>query len=234
MARLPRPDLAGIPQHVVQRGNNRMPCFFDDDDRRRYGGMLREAASRYGCRIHAYVLMSNHVHLLVSPETAAGVARMMQELGRAYVSTFNARHRRSGTLWEGRYKSCLVDSETYLLRCYRYIELNPVRAAMVAAPSEHPWSSYHANAAGRDDPLVHPHAVYLALGPNVTERCVAYRALFNEAIGDEQLAEIRAYVQQQRALGNDRFQRLIETELGRCARVRPAHRPRRDAESMPE
>lgn len=124
-------------------------------------------------------------------------------------------------------KSCLVGSETYLLRCYRYIELNPVRAAMVAAPSEHPWSSYHANAGGRDDPLVHPHAVYLALGPNVTERCIAYRALFTEAIGDEQLAEIRAYMQQQRALGNDRLQRLIETELGRCARVRPAHRPRR-------
>ncbi|MGN6520653.1 MAG: hypothetical protein ACTHK2_14635 [Dokdonella sp.] len=119
-----------------------------------------------------------------------------------------------------------------MLRCYRYIELNPVRAAMVGSPAEHPWSSYRANAGGGDDPLIHPHSVYLGLGRNATERCAAYRALFAEAISDEQLAEIRAYAQPQRALGNDRFQRLIEAELGRCARVRPAHRPPRKPEPI--
>lgn len=226
MARLPRPDLADIPQHVVQRGNNRMPCFFDDDDRHRYLTLLREAMLRYQCVLHAYVLMSNHVHLLLSPASPGAVARTMQALGRMYVSTFNARHRRSGTLWEGRYKSCLVGSDAYLLRCYRYIELNPVRAAMVATPGEYPWSSYHANAVGKHDPAIHPHPSYLALGPDRTARCAAYAILFSEAIGEDQLAEIRVYIQQQRALGNNRFQAMIEAELGRCAHVRPAHRPR--------
>jgi putative transposase len=143
-----------------------------------------------------------------------------------YVSTFNVRHRRSGTLWEGRYKSCLVDTDVYLLRCYRYIELNPVRAAMVAAPSEHVWSSYRANADGFDDPLIRPHPAYLALGKDKAERCDVYRSLFAEALGPDELDEIRIYVQQQRALGSSRFQAMIEAELGRYAAVRPAHRPR--------
>ena len=234
MARLPRPDLADIPQHVVQRGNNRMPCFFDDDDRRRYLTALREASLRHRCSIHAYVLMSNHVHLLVSPAAVGAVASMMQSLGRMYVSTFNARHRRSGTLWEGRYKSCLVDSETYLLRCYRYIELNPVRAAMVFTPGDYRWSSYPANAEGADDPLIHPHPSYLALGAAPDERHRTYRQLVTETPSDDELAEIRVYMQQQRALGCNRFQAMIEAELGRCAHVRPAHRPRRSSPSTTE
>lgn len=225
MARLPRLDLPHIPQHVVQRGNNRMPCFFDDTDRLRYLTVLREASLRYDCVVHAYVLMSNHVHLLVTPSTAGVVSCLMQTLGRLYVSTFNARHRRSGTLWEGRYKSCLVGSESYVLRCYRYIELNPVRAAMVAAPEDHRWSSYHANAHGECNSLVRPHAAYLALGSSSEERLVNYRQLVAEALSEDDLHEIRAYMQQQRAFGNDRFQTMIEAELGRCARVRPAHRP---------
>jgi len=126
MPRLPRPDIAGIAQHVVQRGNDRMPCFLDDTDRRRYLTALREMSLRYGCDIHAYVLMSNHVHLLATPATVGAVSRMMQGVGRLYVAEFNARHRRTGTLWEGRYKSCLVGGERYVLACHRYIELNPI------------------------------------------------------------------------------------------------------------
>lgn len=226
MARLPRPDIEQIPQHIVQRGNNRSPCFIDDADRRRYLTALREALLRYGCALHAYVLMTNHVHLLATPAERGAIARVMQMLGRLYVFAFNARHQRTGTLWEGRYKSCLVDSETYLLQCYRYVELNPVRSRMVALPEEYSWSSYRANASGADDKLVTPHPVYLALGMDVADRQTAYRELVMDRLSNHQIGEIRAYLQQQRALGGAAFQLRVEAELGRCARIRPAHRPR--------
>lgn len=232
MPRLPRPDLADVPQHVVQRGNDRQPCFYVTDDYRRYLAGLRESAIRYGCSVHAYVLMTNHVHLLVTPSSAGAVSRMMQWLGRQYVGYINGRYRRTGTLWEGRYKSCLVDTERYLLTCYRYIELNPVRAAMVADPADYAWSSYRANAQALPDKVVVPHVEYLRLGTNVSERCVAYRQLFKEVLGDDRLAEIRAYVQQQRALGTPRFQREIEAMIGRCTSVRAAHRPRRNKDAF--
>jgi putative transposase len=231
MPRQPRPDLADVPQHVVQRGNDRQPCFFVGDDYRRYLAGLRESAIRYGCVVHAYVLMTNHVHLLVTPSSSGAVSRMMQWLGRQYVGYINGRYRRTGTLWEGRYKSCLVDTERYLLTCYRYIELNPVRAAMVADPGDYVWSSYRANAQLLPDLVVMPHAEYLRLGADAAERCVAYRELFKEALSADHLAEIRAYVQQQRVLGTPRFQREIEAMIGRCASVRPAHRPRHSSES---
>jgi len=158
---------------------------------------------------------------------------MMQTFARNYAGLFNGRHGRSGTLWEGRYKSCLVDSESYVLTCCRYIELNPVRAWMVGSPSEHPWSSYHANALGKPDPLVTPHAVMLALGHDPADRAAGYRALFAEVLTDEVVAEIRAYLQQQRALGTDRFRAQVEAKLKRFAGVRPAHRPKRQAEDVP-
>jgi putative transposase len=229
MARLPRPDLAGVPQHVVQRGNNRMPCFLDDADRQRYVQCLKEALTRYGCALHAYVLMSNHVHLLLTPAEAGAIPRMMQTFARNYAGLFNGRHGRTGTLWEGRYKSCLVDSESYVLTCYRYIELNPVRAWMIDDPAAHPWSSYGANALGRANPLITPHPAYLALGSDLAARMAAYRALFAEVLTAQTLAEIRQYLQQQRALGTDRFRARVEAELKRFAGVRPAHRPRKQA-----
>ena len=232
MPRQPRLDLADVPQHVVQRGNDRQPCFYVTDDYRRYLAGLRESAIRYGCSVHAYVLMTNHVHLLVTPSSAGAVSRMMQWLGRQYVGYINGRYRRTGTLWEGRYKSCLVDTERYLLTCYRYIELNPVRAAMVADPADYAWSSYRTNAQALPDKVVVPHAEYLRLGADASERCSAYRQLFEEVLGDARLAEIRAYVQQQRALGTIRFQREIEAMIGRCANVRAAHRPRRDKDAF--
>ena len=226
MARLPRPDIAGIAQHVVQRGNDRLPCFLDDVDCRLYLQALREMSMRYACAIHAYVLMTNHVHLLATPETVGAISRMMQGIGRLYVAGFNARHRRTGTLWEGRYKSCLVGGERYVLTCHRYIELNPVRAAMVAQPSEFAWSSHSANAHGCDDPTLQSHPDYQSLGASATDRQLAYRTLFDEVLSADDIGDIRAYIQQQRALGNDRFRAMVEQKLGRCASLGPAHRPR--------
>ena len=225
MSRQPRPNLAGIPQHVVQRGNDRQPCFFAEADYRRYLVNLREASLRHGCAVHAYVLMTNHVHLLVTPGTVGAVSRMMQTLGRHYVPYINSTYRRTGSLWEGRYKSCMVESESHLLTCYRYIELNPVRAAMVCGPDEYPWSSHHRNALGTDDPVLHPHPCYLSLATSDEQRRAVYLDLFREAIDPERITEIRAYLQQQRVLGTSRFQARIEAQLGRCTTVRAAHRP---------
>ncbi len=160
MPRPPRLDLPGVAQHVVQRGNDRHPCFFTADDYRRYLRDLNEIARRQGCAIHAYVLMTNHVHLLVTPPAAGHVSRMMQALGRRYVRHVNQTYHRTSTLWEGRYKACLVASDAHLLQCHRYIELNPLRAAMVADPRDYPWSSHRHNAFGQpsapDPPARHP------------------------------------------------------------------------------
>ena len=225
MARLPRFELAGVPQHVVQRGNNRLPCFLDDEDRQRYLQCLRQALLRFGCKLHAYVLMSNHVHLLLTPVEAGAVSRMMHTFARNYVGSFNGRHGRTGTLWEGRYKACLVDSERYFLACSRYIELNPVRAWMVAQPNEYPWSSYGANAEGRTDSLLTQHPEYLALGSGPAGRISAYRALFAEVLTDESVDEIRIHLAQQKVLGTDRFRSWVEVRTGRFATVRPVGRP---------
>ncbi len=227
MARLPRPDLAGIPQHIVQRGNNRMPCFLDDEDRQRYLQGLCEGLLRYRCSLHAYVLMSNHVHLLLTPMEAGAISRLMQTFGRNYAGLFNGRHGRTGTLWEGRYKSCLVGSERYVLTCYRYIELNPARAWMSDDPRRYVWSSCRAYAAGHLDPLITPHPAYLDLGSNAVDRQAAYDQLLTEVLPDETLADIRLYLQQQRALGTDRFREQVQAKLQRFAGVRPAHRPRK-------
>lgn len=226
MARLPRLDLPGIPQHIVQRGNNRLPCFLDDHDRRRYRQLLHEALLATDCALHAYVLMDNHVHLLATPRGAGQISQLMQKLGRQYVGQFNARHGRTGTLWEGRYKSCLVDRRGYLLRCYRYIDLNPVRARMTDDPSAFPWSSCAAHC-GAHDPLVTHHNVYMDLSKSTTERSIAYRSLLAEVLSEDALHEIRAYLQQQRALGRDDFKAMVEARTQRFAGIRPAHRPPR-------
>lgn len=229
MARLPRLDLPGVPQHIVQRGNNRLPCFLDDDDRRRYLTLLREALLPAGIRLHAYVLMDNHVHLLATPLVAGDIGRMMQRLGRQYVGLFNGRHRRTGTLWEGRYKACLVDSEHYVLACYRYIELNPVRARMTDDPAAWPWSSCAANLGLRPHSGLLPHPTWLALGSTAAERIAAYRRLLDEAIPDDMLADLRLYLQQQRAWGRDDFRAMVEARTRRFAGTRPACRPRKIA-----
>ncbi|WP_460831072.1 transposase [Lysobacter humi (ex Lee et al. 2017)] len=227
MARQPRLDLPGIPQHIVQRGNNRLPCFLDDGDRSRYRHLLRQALTATRCQLHAYVLMDNHVHLLITPPAMGAIGQLMQKLGRQYVGQFNARHRRTGTLWEGRYKSCLVDSTDYVLRCVRYIDLNPVRARITDDPTAFGWSSCAALCGMRADPLLTLHPAQRALGATEPERADAYRALLAEAISDEELASIRLYLQQQRAYGRDDFRAMVETKTQRFAGVRPAHRPAR-------
>jgi putative transposase len=231
MPRMPRFDLAYVPQHVIQRGHDGNACFIAPADYRCYLMQLLHASRRWDCAVHAYVLMPNHVHLLVTPHRVSALASMMQAVGRNYVSYFNAMYRRSGTLWEGRYKSCLIGAD-YVLICQRYIELNPVRAGLMGEPSSYAWSSYGCNALGFDDLVVVPHMEYAALGSYSEERMRAYRQLFTVDIEPQVLQEIRSYIQQQRALGSPVFQKWVESTLGRYARVRPAHRPRRDSKAI--
>jgi len=177
-----------------------------------------------GIGILTYVLMTNHVHLLVTPDDKMGVSRMMQYVGRYYVPYINHTYVRTGTLWEGRYKSSLIDSARYLLTCSRYIELNPVRAAMVSHPSEYVWSSYAANAEGKANPIVEPHELYTTLAATDKGRQRVYRGLFSAHIGDAELSEIRASWQTGTPLGSDRFREKIEEVL--CRKVGQSRRGR--------
>ena len=215
MARLPRLYLPGCAQHVIQRGNNREACFYDEADYKAYLSFLKDAAAKYSVAIHAFVLMSNHVHLLVTPSDEKGVGRMMQAQGRKYVQYFNFTYGRTGTLWEGRYKSTLVDSDSYLLTVYRYIELNPVRANMVAHASEYPWSSYQGNAVGKSVQLLTPHALYQKLGDSDEECQYAYRTLFRGRMAERDLTAIREATNRAWVLGSERFKSQFETETGR-------------------
>ena len=217
MARLPRFVISGQPQHIIVRGNNREPIFYQDEDYRFYLEKLIQACDRHECEIHAYVLMTNHVHLLLTPNTEPGIGSMIQMLGRYYVQYFNYVNQRTGTLWEGRYKATLVDSERYLLTCYRYIELNPVRAEMVNHPSDYPWSSYRFNSLGHSDPAVTPHPEYLQLGKTVEQRQQAYRALFKNRLTEKTLAEIRDASNKAWVLGSSQFKQKIEQRLNRRA-----------------
>lgn len=174
MARLPRLTLPGYPHHVIQRGNNRQPIVRNDADRRALLTLWAEYAAKFQVAVHAYVVMDNHFHLLVTPETADGLPQMMQAVGRRYVRHFNAAHGRTGTLWEGRYRSTLIDTERYLLACMAYIDLNPVRAGLVAAPADHPWSSHAHHIGLRHDSLITPHALVWALGNTPFAREAAY------------------------------------------------------------
>jgi putative transposase len=182
---------AGIPQHIVQRGNNRQACFASDEDIAAYANWLYEAALKYEVLIHAWVFMTNHVHLLVTPQVDLASSLMMQYIGRHYVRYFNYRYHRTGTLWEGRYHSNLVQQEFYLLACQRYIELNPVRANIVTAPADYMWSSYRSNALGLRSKLLTPHPVYLGLGNTKASRLLNYCALFGSSIDKELLLDIR-------------------------------------------
>jgi putative transposase len=191
MARAPRTILPGTALHIRQRGNNRMDCFHAADDRRRYLFLLQELAAHFDCQVHAYCLMTNHVHLLVTPLSAEACAGMMRELGRRYTCYFNRRYLRTGTLWEGRFRSCLVETARYVIACYRYIELNPVRPGMADEPATYPWSSHSANIGKRTDPLVTPHAQYLALGLEPQTRYRAYAELVREALQPSEITAIR-------------------------------------------
>jgi putative transposase len=232
MPRLPRYAAPGQPQHVIQRGNNKVAVFCDSLDQGVFTRHLYEAMHEHRCRIHAYVFMTNHVHLLVTPAASDGISRMMQTVGRRYVRYFNTRHRRTGTLWEGRYRATLIDSDRYLLTCYRYIEENPVRARIVADPVEYRWSSHAANAFGALDALVSPHERYLALSTDLNARLQAYRELFRRGIEANTLTMIRQAVNRQWALGSDDFRTRVSAMLNRrAAPLRPGRPGLREANS---
>jgi putative transposase len=182
---MPRPSrliFPGVAVHVIQRGNNRVSCFNHDNDYLMYLAHLRQLAKKYECAVHAYCLMTNHVHLLLTPQSAGGCTGLMRDLGQRYVRYFNRRYDRSGTLWEGRFRSCLAESALYVLGCYRYVELNPVRARMVDHPSGYLWSSYAVNSGMRSDPLVSMHPEYVALAADPSTRHAAYRGLFEQRL----------------------------------------------------
>jgi putative transposase len=230
MPRRARLALPNVPLHIIQRGNNRQACFFADEDYRVYLQWLGEYAAKTGCLIHAYVLMTNHVHLLVSTERRESAGALLKALGQRYVQYINRTYRRSGTLWEGRFRSCLTQEETYLLSCQRYIELNPVRAGMVEHPANYRWSSYRANAQGEADVLLSPHSLYQALGLDAPSRQAAYRELFRYELDPGLVDEIRSATNGNYALGNERFATEVAAALGRRAVPGKSGRPRRVCE----
>jgi putative transposase len=222
MARLPRLVIPGQPQHVILRGNNRTELFRAEADYLFFLEKLRLAFEKHGCDVHAYVLMTNHVHFLITPCDEQSLSKTMQMLGRYYVQYFNYSYRRTGTLFEGRYKATLIDTETYLLTCMRYIELNPVRAEMVAHPSDYPWSSYGFNALGLPSELVIANIEYRRLGKSDGERQAAYRQLFKHHIPAASIADIREATNKGWVLGARKFKDHIQGKAQR--RIEPAAR----------
>ena len=209
MPRRLRLVLPGVPLHVVQRGVNRQACFLDGQDKQRYLDYLRSCLALAPCYLHAYVVMSNHVHLLLSTQSTDSLSSMMKMLNQRYVQYFNWRYGRTGSLWEGRYKSCLVQGERYLLICQRYIELNPVRAGIVALPGQYCWSSYRSNAQGMHDDLLSPHSLYLMLGRDASERTKTYQSLFNEELTACCIGELRDAADAEFAVGDQAFLRRV-------------------------
>jgi putative transposase len=217
MARLPRLFAADQPQHIIQRGNNRQAIFHDDADCQRYLGMLSDAIHEHGLHLHAYCLMPNHVHLLATPKAEQSIALVMQALGRRYVRYFNARTKRTGTLWEGRYRSTIIDSEAYFLTCSRYIEMNPMRAGLVDTPAAYPWSSYSHHAGLTHNILITDHPLYWALGNTPFERQGAYLALFEDGLSPAQLSLIRDATNKGWVLGGTDFAQKLEGKTNRRA-----------------
>jgi REP-associated tyrosine transposase len=201
--RLPRYAAPGFPQHVIQRGNNRCACFAVDSDYRFFRDCLASACEKHGCRIHAYVLMTNHSHLLMTPSTETAIGH------------FNSAYQRTGTLWEGRYKATVIETESYLFACYRYIELNPVRAGLVENPRAYRWSSHGANAFGERDSLVSPHEVYTQLGRHDTARQAVYRGFFDIPLEETTVTTIRDATEKGWALGSKKFRQEIAALVGR-------------------
>lgn len=221
MSRRARIIVPGIPVHAIQRGNNRAACFSEDEDRAFYLHHLGRLARQEGCDVHAYCLMTNHVHLLLTPAREESCSKLLQRLSLLHTQYSNRKYKRSGTLWEGRFRSCLVQSDLYLLACYRYIELNPVRAGMVEVPGAFPWSSYRANAEGVPDSLLTPHPEYLQLGRD------QYRTLFAGDLDPALVRDIRATTNGGYALGGDAFTRQMSGLLGRRVSKGTAGRPPR-------
>src|SRR3989338_2672556 len=226
MPRRPRIHLDDVPLHIVQRGHNREACFYAEEDYHAYLHWLGEALLKEHCTLHAYALMTNHVHLLLTPRQAESVPRLIIALARLYVQYINKPYRRTGTLWDSRYKSSLIQAETYLLTCQCYIELNPVRAAMVDDPAHYRWTSYRANGLGQSSTILTPHPLYLALGADDKARQSAYRALFRAQLDKAAIDDIRLALGQGQPLGNERFYARIEKLTGQRREARPQGKPR--------
>jgi putative transposase len=224
MARLPRLVVPNQPHHLIQRGNDRQLIFRETDDYSAFLSWLREAAKQFKVAIHAYVLMSNHLHLLATPSDSVGLGRMMQWVGRHYVPYFNHKYGRVGTLWQGRYKATVIDSERYFMTCSSYIELNPVRAGIVSSAEAYSWSSYGHHAGVKLDPLVTDHALYWALGNTPFAREAAYKELIEQGLAAEEVTSIRDATLKGWALGSDKFKARLEKQINR--RVQPAKRGR--------
>lgn len=227
MPRSPRFDLPGLPQHLIVRGNDRQPIFFSDEDRSYFLKCLADTRQKRSCDIHAFVLMTNHVHLLATGRAQGSISRMMQDLGRAYVSHVNKLHGRTGALYEGRFKSSVVETMTYFLTCMRYIELNPVRARMVRHPSAYPWSSYRQNITGEPAGLITAQPEYRSLGRDREERAAAYERLLEAPLDEKEIDVIRLAVNQGKAIGSDTFCGALEQFTGRTLRFVPQGRPPR-------
>ncbi len=210
MARKPHFNLPGVPQLIVQRAIHREPCFFVDKDYQFYLENLQAAANEFNCHVHAYVLMSNHVHLLITPYADSGVTQLMQALSSRYASYIARTYGTTGSLWEGGFQSCPVDAEDYLLACMRYIEMNPVRAEMVDQPEQYSWSSYHRNALNKPDSVIHPHPVYMELATSEVERSSSYHQLCQAPLEREMLSEIRDALDHEQVLGHDSFKEKIK------------------------
>jgi len=225
MARLPRLPLAGHTYHLIQRGNNRQAIVHDDEDRRQYLAALHECAATQKVAIHAYALMDNHVHLLLTPSTAEGMSRMMQSLGRRYVAWFNQKHGRIGTLWEGRYRAAVLEPAMYLLPAMRSIELNPVRAGLVLNPEDYPWSSCQHHLGMRRDPLVTDHAQFWALGNTPFERDMLYRALLQEGDSEAERQRLVDSALKGWPLGSAQFLQKLSEQTQRPVTPRPRGRP---------
>lgn len=225
MPRTARIRLSNVPFHVLQRGHNRSACFSGENEFELYLGLLGEFCAQTECRLHAYVLMTNHVHLLLTPEHEQSVTELMSRINQRFVQHVNRKRERTGSLWEGRFRSSLIDSETYFFTCQRYIELNPVRARMVDHPGQYKWSSYGFNACGMPSPMMTPHDLYLALGPTDAERRRGYRELFRGEIPLTQLDALRAGLRSGRPVGGEVFVH----EMGRLfgARAVPGKMGRR-------
>jgi len=220
----------GHPHHVIQRGSGRQPVFREAEDYLKFLEWLREAARQCQVAIHAYVLMTNHFHLLASPADASGMSRMMQWVGRYYVPFFNQKYGRVGTLWQGRFKATVIDSEQYLMTCCRYIELNPVRAGMVAKAADYPWSSYLHHAGVRPDPLVTDHPLYWALGNTPFDREAAYRALVEQGVAEEDVAALTEATLKGWAIGSEKFKSALARQAPRrVSKVKPGRPPRKRA-----
>ena len=232
MPRRSRIIIPDVPLHLIQRGNNRQPCFYCDEDYCFYLEWLQKYSEDTGCSVHAYALMTNHVHLLLTPADTKSAGMLMKRLGQHYVQYINRTYQRSGTLWEGRFRSCIAQQDDYLLVCQRYIELNPVRAGIVAHPGRYRWSSYSCNGQGEKSDLLSPHSVYLGLGRSSNERQIAYRELFRHELEAGIVDQIRQATNGNFALGNPRFIEEITSILGRRVTPGKAGRPRKNTQKQ--